>query len=333
MRRAQVSVFIVIGIFLLVGVGLAVYLTADKEPTLEQPGQILKEKTAFELYIEECLHEVAVDGINTIGTQGGYYEPPLTSLSTIYSDIPYYYYKDDVSLVLSPPEIVQEYSDYIEDNVAYCVANYQGQVLIEKIEADVKIRENELYVELDMPSRVVIDDAVSELNGFSTTVDVRLLDVFNIVNYIVTNTLADPYYIDYTMLFDMEEKYGMEIDLLTYMDDIIVYVIQDPDSVNDVEFMFLFAVMVEASNHAPVMELPESMTARVGQVFYYDVDAADREDEILHYSTDSEIFGINAITGEITFTPKSEDVGVHAVTFKVSDGTDTTEEVVNFVVQ
>ena len=42
-------------------------------------------------FVDSCLEETAVPGIYYMGTQGGYITPPLESLFTENSIIPYYY--------------------------------------------------------------------------------------------------------------------------------------------------------------------------------------------------------------------------------------------------
>jgi len=130
------------------------------------------------------------------------------------------------------------------------------------------------------------------------------------------------------------DKYDMQIDTLTYENDVLIYVVQDYDSIiNGVPVMFLFATMTDSWNNKAELSVPETFVADVGVEFKYDVDAYDREGRILEFSSDSDLIHINKWSGKISFMPGTEDIGTYMVKIRVFDGIETTEKTVRLVVQ
>ena len=77
------------------------------------------------------------------------------------------------------------------------------------------------------------------------------------------------------------------------------------------------------ANNAPILKNVESVQiAVVGEPFELDIDAADKDNDILEYSVQFEgnnLFGMDSRTGIISFTPTEEQVGEHNILVRVSD--------------
>lgn len=77
-KKAQVTVFIIIGLLLLFGAGLFYYLTQKTgESSLEAGIKISEEQVPAQFnpikaYADQCAYSVAVEGLKLIGQQGGY---------------------------------------------------------------------------------------------------------------------------------------------------------------------------------------------------------------------------------------------------------------------
>src|SRR3989338_7129396 len=82
MTRAQVSIFIILGLVIAITI-IAIFtirsafikdwLNIEQEKTAEVPEQIKPIKS----YIDSCLSTLSREAINTLGLQGGYIELPL----------------------------------------------------------------------------------------------------------------------------------------------------------------------------------------------------------------------------------------------------------------
>ncbi|THJ10924.1 MAG: copper oxidase [Nitrospira sp. CG24C] len=72
---------------------------------------------------------------------------------------------------------------------------------------------------------------------------------------------------------------------------------------------------------APVISSAPILAATVGAAYSYDVNATDANGDTLTYSLDTAPvdMGINAVTGQITWTPTSGQMGANQVTVRVAD--------------
>src|SRR3989344_5908608 len=78
-KKAQVTVFIIIGILLLAGAGTFFYIAkkTSQESKLEAEIKVSEEQVPTQFgpikkYAEDCAYSVAVDGLKLVGQQGGY---------------------------------------------------------------------------------------------------------------------------------------------------------------------------------------------------------------------------------------------------------------------
>src|SRR3989344_3190140 len=115
-KRGQLSLFIAIGVLLLVGLGVFLYIKSlSAQKVTEVPADI----APIKLYIDKCLEETAKDAVLTVALQGGYYFTPENSLGFLNVEIPYYMYEGNVS-VPTKDDIESELSLYIALNLPAC---------------------------------------------------------------------------------------------------------------------------------------------------------------------------------------------------------------------
>jgi hypothetical protein len=342
--RAQITIFMIVGIIVLfiIAGSIALYSKMSAKETLpiiDKTATIQNKAKTVDTYIKECLDSVGKEGLLTIGLQGGYYNLPERYFSLEYTDVPYYYYEENIAGVLSKEEIAANLGKYIDDNIGYCLNDFEeftvNGYIIETGEpkTTVTVGDTRLFAKLNMDVSVDNNMIKTDYNTFSADYPGRLEEIYQTVNELLTNTIIDPYRIYYSLILNLMEEHNLQIDSMTYSDDTVIYVIQDPQSViNEVPFVFLFAIKVNTTNVPPELDIPSEMTAEADKEFYYQVFGYDREDAVLEYSTDSDFFGINTWTGEIYFIPDAADIGMHDVSISVYDGIDTTTKKVKFMV-
>ncbi|MBT7902951.1 hypothetical protein HN587_03735 [Candidatus Woesearchaeota archaeon] len=85
-KKAQITVFMIIGIILLFTTALIFYIK-DKvvddmgEGFLSQAEEVPLEIQPVKIFVENCIHETAVDGLKKLGAHGGYIDPTDIELS------------------------------------------------------------------------------------------------------------------------------------------------------------------------------------------------------------------------------------------------------------
>ncbi|MBI4452048.1 hypothetical protein HY637_01340 [Candidatus Woesearchaeota archaeon] len=76
-KKAQVAIFMVIGLMIIVGGAIFFYATRETRQISEPKTQIIREQIPTEFdpvrsYVDECVYSTSVEGLRIIGKQGGY---------------------------------------------------------------------------------------------------------------------------------------------------------------------------------------------------------------------------------------------------------------------
>ncbi|MBN1385720.1 hypothetical protein JW968_01955 [Candidatus Woesearchaeota archaeon] len=158
-RKAQVTLFIIIGILLIAAFSIGTYyLTVQEEET--EASVVETEVTPYDVspirdYVESCLRKVALEAVRNLGAHGGYMDPldpdyvggisidpenPTNSDALMLSPnstvaFPYWYYMGSRNTCtncfftnnqIPSIEMMQDQIDkYIEDNIGECIAGFE----------------------------------------------------------------------------------------------------------------------------------------------------------------------------------------------------------------
>jgi hypothetical protein len=286
------------------------------------------------------MKETAYTGILNLGLQGGYYQLPDRYASTAYTDSPYYYYHGDI---LSPSlsDMEDELGRYVQENIDDCLLNYHAftdkgyTVAAGQRRVYATIGENDVTFELDMPLTIIKEDQRHDFDRFLFKRDIRLKEIYDLSQELTANVYLDPNNIAYSFLIDKMEEYGVQIDNLKGEDGIVVYVIDDPQSVlwPGTNLMYIFATKTDLSDKRPIVEVEETFTVKVGERLLESIIAYDPNDDTLTYDSNSTEIIVNEYSGVFSYYPEEEDVGVHNVRFYVYDGTYIVTRDVSIIVE
>ena len=123
-KRGQVTVFIIVGILILV-IAVSLWFLLERATTsrLREESLPTSLKTeSLQQFLEQCLTSATEKGITFISQQGGYYRtiPPYYEFGFV--KIPYYF---DATVLTVPSEqqVERELADYVQASTALCWGN------------------------------------------------------------------------------------------------------------------------------------------------------------------------------------------------------------------
>jgi hypothetical protein len=185
-RKAQVTVFIILGIILLITAAILFFLVDLSSEELEE--QIdYTDTSSVQIFVEGCLGSVIEDAIFDVAQKGGYYELPVISTTNAYVNSAFYLYLSDTYLP-GEDQLAESIGDYIENNIANCTlfeAFVGMSITAGTPQADVMLRDNEVEVQLSYPLTIQPEEGIEvELNTFPASVDSRILTLYNIAEEI-----------------------------------------------------------------------------------------------------------------------------------------------------
>ena len=219
-KKAQVTVFIIIAIIIIVGI--VVYFALR--------GQIFVKEVPKELlpaynYFLDCVKEETKQASSLMGSQAGYIETPdfepgsaympfSSQLDFFSTSVPYWYYISGNGLVKeqipSKQEMENQLSDYLAERILECNFNsFESQGF--EIEfgdinnLDVSIKDNEVDVNIDMPMTISFGEVTSVINNHKIIADTRLGKFYNLARKIYDkeqeNLFLENYGIDVLRLY------------------------------------------------------------------------------------------------------------------------------------
>ncbi|MBU1974982.1 MAG: hypothetical protein KKG59_01110 [Nanoarchaeota archaeon] len=230
MKKGQVTIFVILGLIIVILVGLALFLKNSVTTPEDKPITVDKELEPLKEYIEECMYLTAKDAIIQIGLSGGYVDPIRADVVPIqgrYTEgpgilfpppihgetfdpetadiVPYWWYYDSgnnaktnrPSLNYGPLSIETQLNEYIRDNLDECFDflpwEQKGYEIKPKGNKVVKttIAERNVQVDLDYEISVTLDGSELKMERYRTEVDVKLKNAYTLATRIF-ETIVDP---------------------------------------------------------------------------------------------------------------------------------------------
>ena len=202
-RRGQVSVFIFVGIFLLIIIGVLFYFRNElvsREFERERKIGVSEGFKPVRDGYEGCVRELAIEGINFVGSQGGYLkvdddinaEDYATGFKN-YLDIgagrvPYWYYRksNNIEVVKMPSlkEVEGNIEEYIGGRIKEClesnsrIADYR-LVGYDKLKPEVEVQGEKVFVVVNGAIDVELKGVKERIDELYVVLDIPLGRMYN----------------------------------------------------------------------------------------------------------------------------------------------------------
>ncbi|MBN1386711.1 hypothetical protein JW968_07135 [Candidatus Woesearchaeota archaeon] len=340
MKRGQVTVFIVLGIVLIMIISLIIYMSSlrnkgEMEMAVEQAS--ITDFEQIRMSTQKCVDDVAEIGYFHLGLKGGYHHIPPLHLETIYSPVPYFYYKGAKS-VHTENSLEIELEDYVDEALQYCLNDFktyrfQGYQFDNlRYATDVKFSDETVVFKVEFPFEVKQGEKVKTFTEFQYSRPSRMMTILKASERITDSIVKYPRLIPTSTLLEVSSDLNLQIDTISY-EDSVVYIIQDPEtvSINEVPYVFLFAASYDIENHAPIVQVAD-LEAEVNESFYHKVEAYDPEDDYMIFKSSNPKVPIAKYTGIISFTPS--EIGSFETNISATDEKNMTGwKVITFTVK
>ena len=211
-RKAQITLFIILGIIILFAVGFTLLLT-------QRPGIIKiipKEEIPVETFTRECVEDVGKLAIQILASQGGYIEIPddirlnprahLALVPFGEPKIPYWYYREQ-NRVPTIEFMQDQISNYVEANINTCLNDFESFQQQYEITAPANISTRTtigdqtvliaLNYPVDLKERVGVE--IFKLGAVSGEIPVRLGRMHALAKDIMRGENRDVYFENQTM--------------------------------------------------------------------------------------------------------------------------------------
>lgn len=252
-KRGQVTLFIILGIVLVVVILLVTVFKGDviegiyREESDENlvSGQVETVRS----FVEDCIAETGNEVIEIIGRQGGDLEPGLSHY--VYGDqVAYLCYAETFTSCYSRRPFLIEHmeeqiSEYIQVNLDSCLQGFSSwenrgytiEAGAYNVETVIGNYDTVVVVSYPTPIKITKGDAVAEENRFSKSFNVPLGKLANVAKSIVNKEMTQPLGQVFTLAIVDLYKGEVEIQRITHIDSEI-YIL----NLRDDDYKFQFAV-------------------------------------------------------------------------------------------
>ena len=349
-KGGQITIFILLSLVLLIGFILVYSIKNDNKYQLQQNVIQNSEEAPLKLFIENCIDYTVKNGLTFIGKQGGYYE--VKSPFVHYNDFDRPLYLNEI-LDLSPSlnNIEYEISNYVRKNLPSCFDGLnefkiQG-FTIEKgnVNVTTSIGYSEVYVKTEIPLKIKKDSDIYNLKSFRIAVNIPFGKIYNVSREIINLQLKDKNKLCLNCLNSLKEKSDVYIDVTEYINNTLIFDLRAYNTSistdNYASYNFTFAVKyrgmscnylssiddfvlivdcleakIDELKNEIVLEQIQDVAIKVGEEFYFDVNASGRG---LNFEDSTDLFDIDSSSGEIKFIPTEEHVGEHQIWLRAFD--------------
>ena len=209
-KKAQITLFIIIGIVIVISVLMFIYFKAKIQGSIYPgAGYTLPASNPIRLQIERCIASTGKESIELLGSRGGYTALPkeiendqLSYLAFGPAEFqfkqPYWWYQG-INNIPSEEDLKQQISAYVTSNIKTCLRNLTSETfdIVEKgnIITKVSLNENDVSIKLTYPILIIdsINNTKTRVSDFSATVPIRLKKAYELAKAIMEMENADSF--------------------------------------------------------------------------------------------------------------------------------------------
>ncbi len=240
-KRGQVSLFVIIGVIIVILVGLGIYYRGSIISLL---GGKNAQSEAFDSninvvknYVDTCLYQTTEEGIYVVSLQGGYLDIPedssvldgfnvmsnsLTVLPGLY--VPYWYYQSangiNQNQIPSKELIEKEITKYLEQNFLSCINEFEGlsPVIVQDgtPDFDVTIHDKNVDVSTNYHLDIQQENITGKLEKFSQSINLPLGDFYDTAVQIMEkenkDTILETMTMDQFVVYDELPYSGVDFE-------------------------------------------------------------------------------------------------------------------------
>ena len=245
MKKGQVTIYIILGILLLIVIASAITITImtsvkQIEVEKEKVVQEISEGGQIKIFIESCLEKSTKKGLKEIGLKGGYNDVPL---SIIYGNASYWFV-DQINIQPSLETIKKRLESFIEKDIKKCL-NYstfvkQGFIVEENLlKSEITFERANTQSKLKYLITIKKGSFEKEFDNFVIELKVPFREMFETASQII-NLQMD---VDFKRFYPLENL-NITIVEVSYSqpeENILIYIIKEKEVRENEEYPLIFA--------------------------------------------------------------------------------------------
>src|SRR3989338_4455964 len=245
-KKAQIAVFIIIGIIILAAV---IFLTQYKQLTIPKGEVSAIDPAPVQNFVSACLEKTSHDAVVYIGGHGGFFNLPESSDKIL--QLPYYL-KNNFTSWPSREKIESEIADYIDTELLFCLENFRNfkgmTIGYEYPISNVSVYDKKVIILTDFTIKIQQSENTVVIDKFDENIDSKLGIIINLVDNYVQVQKNDTKTICMSCLLDLVNANNLSITLGHVENSTFVFTITDKEMpIEEEKYEFKFLVQYNFS--------------------------------------------------------------------------------------
>lgn len=239
MKRGQVTVYMIVGLVILIIFGLIFYyrgiiFKSALEGKQVEITSVPEQFKDVQKQIEDCTDKFVLDSVYSLGLRGGYFDrDKLKIIDYLGVNITYLHY-GKTNYMPSINVMERELTNYINENLVYVcrLTNENININFGKVNSIADIKSNSISVKIIWPIKLEKDTITSEINNINLNYPLRLGEIRNLVDVMVKQQIKDKPQLCLTCMARTASDNNLFVN--TYNEkDSIIFIITDLKEVKD----------------------------------------------------------------------------------------------------
>tara|TARA_Y100000310_G_scaffold282433_1_gene303645 strand:- start:12273 stop:13010 length:738 start_codon:yes stop_codon:yes gene_type:complete len=242
MKRGQVTIFVIVGLILVIILGLLYYFQGDFKIDVKQQ-RLSSELEETRDFIYECLEETSKEAVYEVSLQGGYYNLPINSIN---NSVPYYHFNGNKDIP-NKNVIEDSISSYVDDTIDFCINDFYVfdniSINADNIKSKVSIKESNINILLEYPITIEKNDIiVKDDQEYNVNLDIPIISMLDISTNIIFNFIEEDGDICASCIIDLALDNDISIELIQGFNEDI-FILEDKNyEFDDLSYKFVFGV-------------------------------------------------------------------------------------------
>jgi len=248
-KRGQATLFIILGLVLLILIVLVVFLRSDILSFAEDVGIIEAQASGemqdeVETYVSLCLDQTAEEALNFVSSSGGYYDLPLTADPLFL--MPFYFYEGN-NQIITKEQLEEEISKYLDNELYFCLQNFidlenQGYDITTSVpETSVLITEDDIVLDVYFPILITKNGVETSVTEFTLSMPSNLNTIYNVAEELILTQEEDSSTMCLSCMLDLAVQNELRVEI-GYIDDqtYMITLIDDNILIDSESFTYSF---------------------------------------------------------------------------------------------
>lgn len=249
-KRAQVAVFIVLGIIVIAAIAFALYLRGQVAKPAAVPAEVAPPDIApVQKFVEECAQKTAKDAVVYTGLRGGV-APVYSDKYIFFIGIPVQYHFVNATMIPVTENITQNTLQYYMDSsLKSCTNNFEdfqgrGYNISEgNVTSKAIIGNSQVIFDISYPLDITVAGKQQKLSKFTANVQVNLPKMIGAVNQYLQSQNENPSAFRTGTLMDIASANNLQFEVFNRgQGNVVISMIDNSTQINNNPFILAFAV-------------------------------------------------------------------------------------------